>query len=144
MTRESDKGADSQASKEEPIIIPVIQEQLTVGKQVIDTAKVTIRKHVTEETTSVNMPLVQEGYRVERVPVNKVVDTVPEVRHEGDNIIIPVLREVVVVQKKYEIIEEVHVIKEKTTTQHQQDIALKKEEITIQRTPLQKDNQQKS
>lgn len=136
-----DKHKDKEAQSEEVVVIPVVQEHLTVSKELVDTAKVTVHKKVTEETASLNIPLVQEGYRVERVPLNKVVDAPPQIRHEGDSMIIPVLREVLVVQKRYEIVEEVHLIKEKNVQQHQQDIVLRKEEVTVQRTPLKNDNQ---
>lgn len=141
MASASENDKNKGIKKEESVVIPVIQEQLTVSKELIDTAKVTVRKKVTEETASVNIPLAQEGYRVERVPVNKVVDTPPQVRHEGETMIIPVMREVLVVQKRYEIVEEVHLIKEKTVQQHHQEVVLKKEEVTVQRTPLKNDNQ---
>lgn len=121
------------------VIIPVIHEQVTVDKAIVDTAKVIIRKYTTEEEATLNVPLVQEGYRVEHIPVNKIVDTAPPVRQEGDVTIIPVLREVLVVQKKLELVEEVHVIKEKTVVPQIQEITLKKEQVSVERKPFRKE-----
>lgn len=116
-------------------VIPVMQEQVTVGKRTVETGKLRISKKVTEDQTSVSIPLVHEEYQVERVPVNQVVDTPPPaMRYEGDTTIIPVLREVLVVQKRYEITEEIRITKRRTENTETQNVALRKEEVTIERT----------
>ena len=116
-------------------VIPVIQEQVTVGKRVVDTGTVHISKKVTEDQTTVSLPLMREEYDVERVPVNEIVDTPPPaMRHEGDTTIIPVLREVMVVQKRYEIIEEIRLTKRRTETTDTQQVTLRKEDVRIERT----------
>ena len=116
-------------------VIPVVEEQVTVSKRVIETGKVRISKKVSEQQTSVSIPLVREQYDVERVPVNEVVDTPPAaMRYEGDTTIIPVLREVMVVQKRYEIVEEIRITKRKTETTDTQQVNLRKEEVTIDRS----------
>jgi uncharacterized protein (TIGR02271 family) len=114
--------------------IPVIEEQVRVSKRMVETGKVHISKKVTEQQTSVSLPLIQEQFDVERVPVNQVVDTRPAaMRYEGDTTIIPVLREVMVVQKHYEIIEEIRITKRKTETTDTQQVSLRKEEVQVER-----------
>ena len=110
--------------------IPVIEEQLRVDKKVVETGKVHVSKKVTEHETSVSVPLMEETYDVERVPVNQVVETPPPpVRYEGDTMIIPVMREVLVVQKHYEIVEEIRLTKQINRQQHTEQVTLKKEEV---------------
>ena len=116
-------------------VIPVVEEHLVVDKEVVETGKVHIRKRVTEEEATINLPLVQEGYQVERRPGSKNLSTTyPAIRHEGENMIIPVVREVLVVEKRYEVVEEIHVIKTKTEISHQQQLTLLKENVDITRT----------
>jgi stress response protein YsnF len=55
-------------------------------------------------------------------------------RNEGDTTIIPVLREVVVVQKRYEIVEEIRITKRKTERTDSQQVTLRKEEVHIERS----------
>jgi hypothetical protein len=55
-------------------------------------------------------------------------------RYEGDKMIIPVLREITVVQKKYEVIEELHIIRESVETPLVQEITLLKEHINVERS----------
>jgi uncharacterized protein (TIGR02271 family) len=114
--------------------IPIVNEYITVDKEVHET-KIEVSKHVREETQTIKIPLVHEGYEVKHVPVNRVVDTLPPIRHEEDTVIIPVVKEVVIIQKKYEVVEEIHMIKQKTTIPHIQEITLLKEEVEIKRTP---------
>ena len=125
-SRDKDKKTDT--------TIPIVKEYITVDKEVHET-KIEVSKRVSEETKTLNIPLVHEGYEVKHVTVNKIVDEPPPVRNEGDTVIIPVVREVVIVQKKYEVVEEIHMIKQKTTIPHIQEITLLKEEVQIKRTP---------
>jgi uncharacterized protein (TIGR02271 family) len=118
------------------LIIPVIQEQLVIDKQVIETGKVRVRKTVSEETASLNIPLIQESYDVQRVPAQQVLDSPPGVRYEGDTIVVPVMREIVIVEKKYELIEEVRLTKRTTAVPHIQDISLLKEHVQVERIRL--------
>ena len=118
------------------IVIPVIAEQVIINKDVVDTAKVHIRKRVIEEQASLNIPLIQEAYQVEYIAVNKLVNEVPPVRQEGDVTIIPVVREVLVIEKHYELVEEIHVIRQRQEVAHVQEIMLKREQVDIERKPL--------
>lgn len=121
-------------STEDKTVLPVIEEHVVITKEVIETGKVIIRKRVTEEEASINIPLIQEGYQVERLPGKKeLLKEHPPVRYEGDNMVIPVVREVLVIEKRYEVMEEVHVIKTKTEVPHLQQITLLKEEVHVER-----------
>ena len=131
---EPNKPGSEKQSKKETIVLPVIQEHLEINKEVVETGKVHIRKRVTEEETTINMPTIQEGYHIERVPGNKELLTQrPVMRHEGDNMIIPVVQEVLIVEKRYEVLEEVHVIKTKTEIPQTQQVTLLKETVDIER-----------
>lgn len=123
----------------QPQVIEVVQEQVFVSREVVDTARVIIHKRVVEEERSLNIPLIQEGYEVEHHPIKKIVDTMPGVRQEEDRVVIPVVREVLVVEKRYEIVEEVHVIKRRTEVPHIQDITLLREVVDVERIPIDRD-----
>ena len=114
--------------------IPVVEEQLRVDKKVVESGKVHLSKKVVENETSVTLPLTEETYDIERVPVNKVVDEPPQaMRYEGNTTIIPVVREVLVVQKRYEIVEEIRLTKNVTQEQHTEQVTLRKEQVDIDR-----------
>jgi uncharacterized protein (TIGR02271 family) len=116
-----------------PIVIPVIEEHMTVEKEVIEAAKVHVRTKVTEEEATVYLPITSELYEVRRVEVDKVYNTAPPVRYEGDTIIVPVIEEIVVVEKRYKVKEEVHLVKHTTETPFMQQVTLRKENVQVDR-----------
>jgi len=126
--------------KEQSLVIPVIEETLSVDKQVVVTGKVRIEKQVEEINEPVNIDLQHDEYTIRRIAINKYVDEeVPQVRQEGDTMIIPVLKEVVV--KRILLVEEVHIIKEVVTGSEQLNIPLRKETVRVTRST---DNQESS
>ncbi|HZF66097.1 MAG TPA: DUF2382 domain-containing protein [Chitinophagaceae bacterium] len=116
--------------------IPVIHEHAVVEKEIVETGKVRIRKTVTEETAVVNLPIINESYDIEHVPISsKVLDTPPPaIRYEGNKTIITVLKEITVVQKKYEVIEEIHLTRRVTESPLVQEITLLKEHVHVERS----------
>lgn len=115
------------------ITIPIIEEEIVVGKEYVDTGKVKISKKISEHQQTIDIPLTQERVSVERVAINKFVDTPPEIRHEGDLMIIPVLEEQIVVQKRLVLVEELHVTKQLVETHHSEEVTTRKEDINIER-----------
>ena len=118
----------------ETTVIPVLEEQLQVDTKLVETGLVRIIKRVTEETQTIDTPTTQEEVIVDRVAVNQYVETPPAVRYEGDVTIIPVLREVVVTEKKLLLVEEVHITKRRTVDPSTQEFTLRREEVTIERS----------
>lgn len=117
----------------ESAVIPVIEEQVHVGKQVIETGKIIVSKKVFEEEKAIDVSLIHEEHDIERIPVNQYVETAPEVRYEGDTMIIPVLKEEVVIQKRLFLTEELRITKRKVETSAPQQVSLRREEVTVER-----------
>jgi uncharacterized protein (TIGR02271 family) len=117
-------------------VIPIIQENTVIHNEEVETGKVHIKKTVSKEDFNVNTPIINEVYDIERVPIKgQVLDTPPPaVRNEGDTIVIPVLREIAVMVKRYEIVEEIRITKKTTETPLVQKVTLSKQNINIERT----------
>ena len=60
------------------VTIPVTEEEVHIGKQVIETGKINISKTVNEQTEKVNVVVKHEEVEVERVAINQYVETPPE------------------------------------------------------------------
>jgi uncharacterized protein (TIGR02271 family) len=114
-------------------IIPVIEEQIVVDKYVVERGKVRVSKRISEHEEIVDEPLFHEEVRVERVPVNRVIETTPGVRNEGDTLVIPVVEERIFVEKRLVLVEELRVKKELVETHQPQKITLRKEQVEINR-----------
>lgn len=114
-------------------VIPLIEETATVAKRLVESGKVRISKQVRETEQTVDVPLLREEVSVERVPVNQVVEERLPTRYDGDTLIIPVIEEQVFLQKRFVLIEELHVRKQTVETHETQQVTLLKEEVEITR-----------
>lgn len=122
---------DSLPSKEQ-LVIPVVEETVHVEKQKVVTGKIKIEKQVAEINEALNVDLLQDEYTIQRVAVNQYVEEdVPKIRHEGETLVIPVLKEVMV--KRVLLVEEVRISKQVTTRTEEVNMPLRKETVNITR-----------
>lgn len=116
--------------------VPVIEEVLHVGTRLIDTGRgVRIHKTVLQTPHLVEQSLLQEEMTIEHVRHDRVLDAdaVPEVRYEGDTLIIPVLEEVLVVKKQLRLKEEIHVTRTRHSVSASQTVILDTEQVHLER-----------
>jgi uncharacterized protein (TIGR02271 family) len=118
---------------EPPLVVPVIQEVLDVQTRAVETGRVRIRTIVREHEEVVDPPLLRDEVLIERVPINRVVEGPMAARSEGDTLIIPVLEEVLVVEKRLLLKEEVRVTTRRVETHSPQRTTLRRQEATVER-----------
>ena len=104
-----------------------------VRKERVATETVRLRKRVHEDEEVLDVPVQTEAIEVERVPVGRWIDAPADVRHEGDTTVYPVVEEVLVVEKRLRLVEEVRVTRRQTTRQVQERVGLRREEIVVER-----------
>jgi len=115
------------------VVVPVVEERLSVSRQAVETGKVRVAKIVREREEVVDEPLLREEVHVERVPIDRYVDGPVPIRQEGEITIIPVLEEVLVVEKRLMLKEELHITRRQIETHAPQRVTLRSEEATVQR-----------
>jgi uncharacterized protein (TIGR02271 family) len=84
-------------------VIPVIREQFEVGKRVVQTGKgVRVAKIISKREEVIDEALVKEEVSIERVSINERVadQDMPAVRYEGEKMVVPILQEVVVTERR--------------------------------------------
>jgi len=116
--------------------VPVIAEELAVGTRVVDTGRgVRIHKSVVEQPVTIDERLVREEVEVRHVPVDRIVapDEAPANRYEGDTLIVPILEEVLVVERRVRIKEELHITRIRREEHHQESVVLKAEQVSVER-----------
>ena len=115
-------------------VIQLVEEQLTIGKRVIagGTVRVSTRTETHDEIAEVVLDRAEVD--VERVPIERAIDTAPSIRHEGDTMIVPVIEERLVVTKQLYLVEELHI--RQRTTQHTEKhaVSLRRQHAVIERT----------
>jgi uncharacterized protein (TIGR02271 family) len=114
--------------------IPLAEEKLRVDKRVRETGRVRLTKHVDVREEVVDEPLFREKVEVERVPVDRYVDEPVPTRTEGETTIIPVMEEVLVVEKRLRLKEELHVTRRRTEHRDPQRVTLRSERVEVERT----------
>ena len=115
-------------------VIPVLRETVRISKREVETGRVTVHKTVTERDEAVEMLLNRTDVSVERVPVNRVVTEAPSTRQDGDTLIIPILEEVLVVEKRLVLKEELHIRKDNSERTVHETVRLRSEEVRIEQT----------
>ncbi len=119
------------------MVIPVIAEELVVGTAARETGRVRITRTVRESEETVDEPLIRERVQVERVPVNRPVEGPMESRQEGDTLIIPVVEEELVVQKRLLLKEEIRITRQRTEEHQPRQVTLRRQEVNVERVPAQ-------
>jgi uncharacterized protein (TIGR02271 family) len=101
-------------------VVPVLAEDLEVQKRRVETGKVRLTKVVHERETLVDEPLWREEVEVTRVPMQRVVEGPLPVREEHGTTILSVVEEVLVVEKRWMLREEIHIRQQRLETHQPQ------------------------
>ena len=75
-----------------------------------------------------------EDVVVERIPIGRIVDAPPAPRQDGDTWIVPIFEETLVLEKRFLLKEEVHVIRTSRLEPFEQDVTLRAMQADVQRT----------
>jgi uncharacterized protein (TIGR02271 family) len=115
--------------------IPIVEERARVSKQLVAGDVVRIRSSVSTHLEQLTEELTREDVVVERVAVDREIDSPPGIRQEDDLLIIPVVEERLVIEKRWVLKEELHVHKRRSTDVVEVPVALRSSEVTIEREP---------
>ncbi len=116
------------------MIIPLHAEDLTVTKRDTVLGTVRVRLETKSHEHIVDEMLARERVEIERVAIGRTVSGVPDVREEGDTTIIPVVEEVLVVERRLVLKEEIRLTRVRTQERHQQTVILREQQAKVERT----------
>lgn len=118
------------------IVMPVVHEDVHVGVRQVDTGRgVRIHKTVSEQAHRIEETLLREAVSVRRIPVDRIValTDAPVARQEGDTLIVPVLEEILVVEKRLRIKEEIHITRTAQAEPYADSVTLRAEHVSVER-----------
>lgn len=118
---------------EREVVVPVVAEELKVGKRTVETGRVRVTKRVREHEEVIDQPLLKTNVVVQRVPVNQYVEKAPTVRQEGETLIVPLVEEVIVVEKRLILREELRITKQQVEARNPQRVTVRRDEVQIDR-----------
>jgi len=116
------------------LVIPVVAEEVQISRRIVDREHVHFRTRVSERAEIVDVPLVEEEIRVERVEVGRFVEAAAAPRQEGDTLIVPVYEEVAVVEKRLFLREELRVTKVRHEHHETRRVVLQREDVDVDRS----------
>jgi uncharacterized protein (TIGR02271 family) len=122
-------------TKRSETAIPLVEEKLQVNKQTVETGRVRIRTIVDEHLARITEELERDDVSIERVPVNQEVTAVPRMREEGDVLIIPLVEEVVVVEKRLVVREELRIHRNRKRERVDEAVRLRRMRADVERVP---------
>ncbi len=130
--QENLEAINARTNEQGEIVVPLIAEEISIGKRVVETGGMRVHKTVREDVQTINEPIVREYIEVERVPLEQYVETAPAIRYEGEVMIVPVLEEVVVTEKRLLLREEIRLVKRREEIANVQEVTLRREEISVE------------
>ena len=114
-------------------VIPVHAEELFVDRQQHLSGMVRVSVQTATREQQIDEMLSQDRVEIERVSIGRIIDSIPETRVEGDTTIIPVVEEIVVVERRLILKEEIHLHRVRTSTPHREIVTLREQTVTIER-----------
>lgn len=133
MSRDSQ---DHALRVDDALVVPIVEERLVVGKRDVEAGRVRVRTATDVVEEMVRQDL--DGFEVEvsRVPIDRLVEPgaePPRVRSEGETTILPVFEEVLVVEKRLLLKEELHVTRRQTTETVEIPVTVRRQRAVIER-----------
>ena len=120
----------------DPDTLRLVGEEVSFGKERVETGRVRVRVVTREHEETVDVPLTRERVEVERVAIGRDIEAIPPRRQEGDTLVVPVVEEVIVVRRKLVLKEEVRLKLVRSTEQHRENVILRRQEAVIERIPV--------
>ncbi len=110
-------------------------EDISIARQKIAGDTVRISTVTRESDRLVDETLTRERVEMERVPIDRRIDAVPPIREEGDVTIIPVVEEILVVERRLVLKEEVRIRRVRVAELHRETVTLRHQDIVVTRLP---------
>ncbi len=118
--------------------VPLLEEHVVVEKIAQITGRVRVTTHTQTVDQIVEDTLRSVGTRVLRVPIDRILDPeaeVPQIRMEDNCTIVPIIEEVLVVEKRLRLVEEIRIEMTETTEDVAVPFTLRKQQAIVERLP---------
>lgn len=114
------------------LVVPVREEVLVSTTHPIELGEVLIHKRVETVPYETIVDVTRDDIDIQRVTINRAVDAVPGPRQEGQTLVIPVVEEVLVTEKRLMLREEIRVTRRQVAEQVPIRETLRREVIEIE------------
>ena len=120
-------GLEEVTEEAQGFVVPVVREEAILERELKETAVVHIEKRVEEREEVVNATATINEADIERIQINEFVEQAPGIRYEGDTMVIPLMEEVLVVEKRLLLREEIRITQISREEPRQEKVVLRSE-----------------
>ena len=113
--------------------LTLLAEELTVGKEAVEAARVRVSKQTHTREVAVDEALLRESAEIETIQIGRQIFEMPSIRHEGETIVVPIVEEVLHTERRLILKEEVRITRRKTTEQFHDRVTLRYQEAVVTR-----------
>jgi stress response protein YsnF len=117
----------------ETTALHLVQETASVSAESVVTGRVRVSTETDVREEIARATLEGEVVDVVRVPVDRPIEAMPTVRTEGDLIIVPVVEEVLFVEKRLVLKEEIHIRRRRTQDVVDLPVKLRRQRAVVER-----------
>jgi stress response protein YsnF len=114
-------------------VIPIVREEVHADAVPVVTGGVRVTKSVESHDEIVEQALRKSHVEVKRVVTNRVVEGPQSVQRLGDTLIVPVVSEVLKVEKQWVVTEEIHITERQEQETVQNKVTLNREQASVER-----------
>jgi uncharacterized protein (TIGR02271 family) len=141
-TTPTDGPAQGESRTREPAsaesnVLQLFAEDVDVSRQTVETGRVRVAKVTRVRDHVVDELLARTNVEVERIPIGRVIEAIPAVRDDGDLMVVPVVEETVVVERRLVLKEELHIRRVQTQERFRDTVKLRYQTAEVTRIPAQ-------
>ena len=115
------------------VAVPVVEERVEVGSESTPAGSVRVRIEVVAGRERVELAGVREEYRASVHAVGRPVDARRDAYLDGDDVVIPVYEERVVLERRLFLKEEVRLRRARHVLHDEQDVPVRRERAVVER-----------
>ena len=136
--RDAAPALDTRVETDGRAVTQLVAETAHIGKRVTETGRVRVSTHTDTVEQVLRESLQAQAVDVTRVPLDRTIpkdEAAPAIRTEGPLTIIPILEEVLVVEKRLVLREEVHVRRTASADDVEIPVTLRTQRAVVERLP---------
>jgi uncharacterized protein (TIGR02271 family) len=114
-------------------VLPLYSEDIAVSRRKVE-RNVQVHVRTVSHEHLIDEPLARERVEIERIAIGRPIEAIPPVREEGDITIIPVVEEIVVVERQLVLKEEIRLHRVRITEWHRETVTLREQQVVVERT----------
>ncbi len=122
------------AEEREQVRVPIAEERVVAGKRPVQLGEIRVHKRVEEREEVIRQPLMRDEVTIERVKASRPVEGPVGPREEGEWLIVPIVEEVLVVQKRLMVTEEIRIRRRAVTEEKEIRETVRRERAEVEDT----------